>query len=278
MVVDLSVLVLPAFDDLADLPGEATPWRRAYDLESTIEIDGVPTPLRYSDDGLGVVPTGVGKVAAATTTTALCTSDHLDTEGTLVLSVGAAGGPPELAVGSVVIADRIVDWDDKCRFDPDGSIPLERNPYTEDQGVFELDADLIERARSAVTSVTLESIEAETASTPSVVTGTNLCGDELWHGQTLAEQVSWLVEASDAGTYRATEMEDAGTAGALERFDKLDSYLSIRGITNHDRPTDGQSARESFFDPTFESGFQVGIENAVRLAQAFVDDRLSNGT
>lgn len=70
-------------------------------------------------------------------------------------------------------------------------------------------------------------------------------------------------------------MEDAGTAAALERFDRLDRYLSVRGISNHDRPEPDTSARESLFDPTFEDGFEIGIENAVSVARRIVDDRLA---
>ncbi len=280
MTVDVDALVLPAFDDLEGLPGEAAPWRAAYDLDRTLRIDGVPTPVRYADRGLAVVPTGVGKTAATATTTALLTSDRIDLEGAVVLSVGAAGGPPTLPVGSVVLADTIVDWDDKCRFDPaDDGEPIAMNPYTEGRGRFDLDTELVADAGSLAEDVDLTAPRAEQSEAvppePAVVTGTNLCGDELWHGHELAEQVAWLVGAHDAGPYRATEMEDAGTAAALERFDRLDRYLSIRGISNHDRPDPGVPASESFFDPTFESGFEVGIENAVAVARAVVDDRLA---
>lgn len=277
MTVNVDVLVLPAFDDLEGLPGEAAPWRATYDLERTLRIDGVPTPVRYADRGNAVVPTGVGKTAATATTTALLTSDRIDLRGALVLSVGAAGGPPTLPVGSVVLAETVIDWDDKCRFDPAGDgVPLAMNPYTEGRGRFDLDAELVADARSLAEGVDLAVPGSERPeSDPVVVTGTNLCGDELWHGHELAEQVAWLLEAHDAGPYRATEMEDAGTASALERFDRLDQYLSIRGISNHDRPDSGVPASESFFDPTFESGFELGIENAVAVARAIVDDRLA---
>ena len=276
MTVDVDALVLPAFDDLEGLPGEATPWRAAYDLERTLRIDGVPTALRYCDRGLAVVPTGVGKTAATATTTALLTSDRLDLGGTLVLSVGAAGGPPSLPVGSVVIADTIVDWDDKCRFDSaDGEgEPLAMNPYTEGRGRFDLDAELDAHARSLADTVELAVPEGGSPD-PTVVTGTNLCGDELWHGHELAEQAAWLVDTYGAGPYRATEMEDSGTAAALERFGRLDRYLSVRGLSNHDRPGTDVPASESFFDPAFESGFGTGIENAVAVARAIVDDRLA---
>lgn len=273
MTVDVDALVLPAFDDLAGLPGEAAPWRAAYDLEETVRIDGVPTPLRYSNRGLAVVPTGIGKSAAATTTTALLTSDRLDLTGALVLSVGVAGGPPTLPVGSVLVADTIVDWDEKARVDPtgeDGEMPIIPNPYTEGQGVFELDSELVAEARSLAEGADLDSID----DAPSIVTGTNLCGDEIWHGHELAEQATWLVETYGAGPYRATEMEDAGTAASIDRFDRLDRYLSVRGISNHDRPAPGVSARDSLLAPTFEEGFEVGIENAVAVARTVVDDRL----
>ncbi len=281
MTLNVSVLVLPAFDELATLPSEATPWVSAYDLDEQVRIDGVPTPVRYADSGLAVVPTGVGKTAAAATTTALLSSDRLDLDDALVLSVGVAGGPPNLPVGSVVIADTIVDWDDKFRIDATGEVPIGLNPYTDDQGVFELDSDLVEEALTCSTEVDLvgsndESGSASTEQTgPTVETGTNLCGDELWHGLELAQQAAWFVAESGAGPYRATEMEDAGTAMALERVGHLDRYLSIRGISNYDRPTADVSARRSLFDPAFEAGFERGIENAVRVARTVVDDRLT---
>lgn len=277
MSVTLEALVLPAFDDLEGLTGEDEPWRRAYDFEPTA-IEGLPGPLLYTDSGLGLVPTGIGTTAAATTTATLCASGAVDLDDALVCSVGVAGGPPSLPIGSVVLADSVVEWDDKCRFDPeDGSVPLAPNPYTEGQGRFGIDPDLLARAESLASDVSLDppATTARADATPEVLTGTNLCGDELWHGRELAEQASWLVEQYDAGPYCATEMEDAGTAAALERFGHLDRYLSVRGISNHDRQRGGESARESFFDPRFEDGFDVGLENAVAVARAVIDDRLA---
>jgi len=270
MAIDLRALVLPAFEDLDGLPSEAAPWRRAYDLGETVSVSGVEAPLWYGESGLGVVPTGLGKVAAAATTTALCADERVSLSDALVCSVGVAGGPPALPVGSVVLADRIVDWDDKCRFDPGTDDPLALNPYTGESGVFEVDADRLSRAESLAAGVDLEGVGD---GGPAVVTGTNLCGDELWHGRDLAAQASWLA-AERGGRYRVTEMEDIGTATVLKRFGHADRYLSVRGISNHDRPTDGESARESFFAPEFEAGFEVGLGNAVRVARALVDDRL----
>jgi len=250
------------------------PWTREYDLSRTVEVDGVPEPVRYAKSGLGVVPTGIGKTAAATTVTALLGSDRLELAETLFCTVGVAGAPPELPVGSVVLAETIVDWDDKCRFDPEDSedSPLARNPYTGEAGVYDLDPGLVDCARGRTGNISLRRPDsAADSARPTVTTGTNLCGDELWHGRELAAQAAWLAERRDRDPYRVTEMEDAGTARALSRFNCLDQYLSVRGVSNHDRPTDDRSARESFFDETFEDGFAVGIANAIAVARAIVD-------
>lgn len=281
MSVALDALVLPAFEELDPLPtaGEVDPWEDAYDLTERVDVPGVPSPLRHDGAGLGVVPTGIGKTAAATTTAALRAGDAVDLTDALVLSVGIAGAPPDLPIGSVVIADAIVDWDDKCRFDPaDGAVPIAPDPYTEGQGVFEVDPDLVstatEVADDAVDLTTPADLEdAAEGRKPTVVVGTNVCADELWHGRTVAEHVSWFVEAVGRGPYRATEMEDAGTAAALRRFGLDDRYLSVRGVSNHDRPEPGNSSRESFETSLTETGLEVGLANAVRIARAVVDDR-----
>lgn len=270
VTVDLAVLVLPAFDELAGLPGEAAPWTDAYDFTSEIDLPGLATPLRYTDEGLGIVPTGVGKSSAATTATALLANDRIDLSEAVILSVGVAGAPPTIPVGSVLVTDKIVDWDDKCRFDGELAV----DPYTEGQGQYHLDPDLVAEIESLGESVDLDAPGSEPEGSPRLLTGTNLCGDELWHGAEIAEQAAWLVDQHDAAPYRVTEMEDAGTAAALERFDRLDSYCAIRSVSNHDRPTGTQSARESFFDDEFEDGFGVAVENAVAVARTVVDDRL----
>jgi purine nucleoside permease len=270
MTVTLDALVLPAFDNIEGLPGEAAPWHETYDLDSAVDVAGAPEPL-YHDGRIGMVPTGVGKAAAATTVSALLSTPQVDLGDALVCSVGVAGGPPTVPVGSVVLADTVLDWDDKCRFDGER---LALNPYTGEQGVFELDAGLVEWGRSVAAGVELrepaESVEHGAAGeeTPGILGGVNVCGDEHWHGEVVAEQVEWLLAERAVGEYRVTEMEDAGTAFALARFGLLDQYLTIRGVSNHDRPPAGGDPEEHMFDPTFESGFGVAVENAVRVARA----------
>jgi len=291
MTVSLDALVLPAFDDLEGLPSEAAPWDAHYDLDGVVEVPGAPAPLRH-DGRLGVVPTGVGKAAAATTVTALLSGPEVAFPDPLVLSVGVAGGPPSIPVGSVVVADTVVDWDDKCRLDGE---ELALNPYTGDRGVFELDPDLVERARAVGGDIDLrepdfgadvdlrepnfgaDDGEPPSRASPAVLGGVNVCGDELWHGQDMAGQVEWLLAERAVGPYRVTEMEDAGTAFGLSRFGLLDRYLTVRGVSNHDRPRTGREPKESLFDPAFEAGFGVAVENAVRVARAILAERPGPG-
>ena len=274
MTVDLSALVLPAFDGTDELPGEIEPWEQVYEFENELQIAGLTAPVQYTNSGVGVVPTGVGKTAAATTVTALLTSDKIRVDDALILTVGVAGAPPRLDIGSVVVADSVVDWDHKCRVDPeeDDQIPLVMNQYTGGV-VFDLHAEHVDWALTAATDVSLRTA-TDSSQNPRVVRGTNLCGDELWHGEGLAEQAEWLRKKHDVGPYLATEMEDVGTAFALDRFGYLDQYLSLRGISNYDRPLDDSSAKDNLFTPTFENGFEIGIENAVRIARKLIEKQL----
>ena len=276
MTVSPEVLVLPTYDDIEGIPSETTPWREAYDFDQTLEIPGVPWPLRYNDRGLSLVPTGVTKTASTASMAALLASDRLDCAETLFLTAGVAGAPPELPVGSVVVTDTVVDWDDKCRVEPDEeSVPLLINPYTEGDGYYELDTNLVERAEQLATAAELTPYPGSEAASPRVLTGTNVCADEFWHGEGVADHVEWLVDQYDAGPYRVTEVEDAGTATALDRFDRLDQYLSIRAVSNHDRPTDEKTPRENVFADDFEAGFEIGVENMMavsgRIVEAFLD-------
>lgn len=256
MAIELSGLVLPAFEDLPGLPSEADALIEHLHPSETYVVDGIDTPVAVTEDGIGVVQTGVGKVAAATTVTSLVSDETFELDETIVLSAGIAGGPPTVSIGSIVVASSIVDWDNKLRFDEptgDAMVPIAENPYNERNAVIDLEPDLVEAAVRAIDQPDLD-VVVESAATeagldvdaPSVHVGTNLCGDELFHGRRLADQADWLVEAHERSPYLATEMEDIGTAVALRRFGHLERYLSIRAISNPDRPTaDGGSLDET---------------------------------
>ncbi|WP_135825194.1 phosphorylase family protein [Halorussus ruber] len=296
----LDVLVLPAFaaedfrlpddhDESAEgLPTELDYWLESYDFANEIRVPGANAPVWYTDDGVGITPTGMGKTAAATTVTALLASPDIDLSEAYFVTAGVAGAPPSVAtVGSVFVADAVVDWDLKHRWadddgrkEGDGASPIDLLKYRPHDYVHRLDEDLVATAVEVAEEVELADAEEateyreryaeETAhESPFVGVGATVCGDEFWHGTPLSEQAAWLVEQYDAGVYATSEMEDFGTATALANFGKLDRYLSVRGVVNFDQPAPGRSASESLADGGLF--LDLGLENAFRVASAVVN-------
>ncbi|ELZ14673.1 phosphorylase [Haloterrigena salina JCM 13891] len=82
-----------------------------------------------------------------------------------------------------------------------------------------------------------------------------------------------LCEAYGIGPYVTTQMEDAATARALERFDLRDRYLSVRAVSNYDRPAPGESVTESFDgDP---ASLALAIDNAARVGGWVVEELIA---
>lgn len=288
MVISPDVLVLPAFGaDDADLTGtaasdELTRWLDGYDFSSTLDLQGSNADLHYTADGLAVTPTGMGKSAAAATLTAIYTTTEIDLSSTTLLTVGVAGAPPTIPAGSVVIADTIVDWDRKHRYDAEGvNPPIDLLSYRPSDYVWSLNADLVARVAAIVQKVDLSFAETvrqfhEEAGLddpdPIVHVGPSVSGDEFWHGTDLADHVKWFCERYDVDGYVRTEMEDAGTAVALSRFDALDTWVSIRAIANYDRPFGHWSPAEG----PQEVAYDLALRNAFRAGRATVSALLSN--
>jgi purine nucleoside permease len=276
MAISPELLVLPAFTtaDYAadpDDPDEVTRWLDARDFERH-SLGGVPKPVRY-DPGADValVPTGIGKSAAAATVSALCADDALALDEATLVTVGIAGAHPSAGtVGSVVVADSVVDWDLKERVDGRVS-PLS---WRARDYVWDLDDSLVDRVAGAARDADLADSEAAQAlrasydddRSPGVTVGPTVCGDEVWHGESAAADVERLCEACGVDGYATAEMEDAGTATALERFDALDRYVSLRAISNFDRAPPGGDPAES----AGEFRFDLATENAFRAGRAVV--------
>ncbi|MCO8245618.1 purine nucleoside permease [Haladaptatus sp. AB643] len=299
--ISLDVLLLPAFaaDDFEmkkDLPDEFERWLSTYEFENSASVPGANMPIYYTDDGIGITSTGMGKPEAAATVTAILASRKFDCSSAYFVTVGVAGTPPDVGtLGSVFVTDAIVDWDKKHRWAArDGETEAERNhplelfSYRPHDYVYHLNDELVAMALEAGKSVELRDSGASNAyrdhysqdaarADPSVAVGTTLCSDEFWHGETVAEQAQWLVDEYDAGTYATTEMEEMGTATALDRFGLLDRYLSVRGVVNFDRPYDGQSIRESLHDGVEKETFDATLDNVVSVGAAIVDELRADG-
>jgi len=276
MSLSPDVLVLPAFT-VAEYTGEASelaPWLDRYEFDQTREVPGVQYPLRIdTETSLALAATGIGKSAAATTVTALAAGEQLDLSETTIMSVGIAGcRPASGTLGSVFIADHVVDWDIKLRIGE----TIQPMQWLVDEYVWEIDEPLATRALQAAEGVDLvdsqqaAEIRAHYDDTrqPTVEIGTTVCGDEVYHGTATATQVESLCDSYGVEGFATTEMEDAGTVTALERFGLLDQYLSIRAAANFDREPAGGEPTESIDRDVFD----LGIENAARVGQAVVEE------
>ncbi len=276
MTIHPAVVVCPAFTD-AEYTGDASevdPWLDRYAFDRELDVAGVSHPVYYATDiGLALAPTGIGKAAAATTVSALAAGDDVALDEATLLTVGIAGCPPAAGtLGSVFVADRVVDWDIKLRIGETTS----RMQWLTDDYVWQLDESLVDRALAAAREVTLaDSGRAaeirqryDDSRSPAVEVGTTVCGDEVYHGTATATHVDALCESYGVERFATTQMEDAGTATALERFDLLDQYISIRAAANFDREPAGGDPTESIQQDVFD----LGIENAIRVGKAVVDE------
>ena len=284
-----SVVVLPAVGEgdaelPDDAPTELDRWLDAYDFERAIEVRGANASVRCTDSGIAVTPTGMGKVEAATTVTALLSSPRFELSDAYFLSTGIAGAPPDVGtLGAVFVADAVIDWDLKHRWSNESS-DVELLGYRPRDYAYQLDEELVERGVRIAETVDLRDTDewaayrrrydAEAArSTPFVATGATVCGDEFWHGRECSELARWLVEQYDAGAYATSEMEDFGTAATLDRFDALDRYLSVRSVANFDRPPKDESPEESLDDGL---AIDLALENAFRATSAIAESLAEN--
>lgn len=277
MTLAPDVLVLPAFSDAeyqgdADAPDEIEYWLAGFEFERERAIPGLPGPLRFAPAaGLALARTGIGKAAAGASVGALVASKTVDLSATTILTVGIAGCPPAAGpVGSVFVADRVVDWDRKHRVGDDIR-PISWRPADYEWG---LDTTLAEQVAEAAADATLadspsaQELRARYDDTrdPTVGVGPTVCGDELWHGRKVARQVEALCTAYGIDGYVTTEMEEVGTVTALDRAGLLEQYASVRAVSNYDRAPPGGDPRESA--DWIDIG--LGAENAYRAGRAVV--------
>lgn len=273
MVIRPEVVVLPAVrsTDYSGGVGDADEverWLDDYAFDEEVAVDGLNRPIRYdSSTGTLLASTGIGKSAAASTVSALLASEALHLDDAHFVTVGIAGCRPESGtVGSVFVADAVVDWDLKYRIG-ETTVPL---PWRTRDYVWALSEALTERAAGAAREATLSDSEAarelrqayDDDRTPGVEIGTTVCGDEVWHGEACAATVADLCETYGLDGFATTEMEDAATATALERAGYLDRYVSVRAAANFDRQPPGRDPTEDLYqhanDLATENGFRAG--------------------
>ncbi|MBP1986922.1 purine nucleoside permease [Halolamina salifodinae] len=269
----------------SDGSGELGRWIDGYgEFEREVSVPGAPTAIRVTDHGVGVTATGMGPTHAAASTTAYLLSDAVNPETTYFLTAGVAGVSPHAGtVGSVVLADHIVNWDAKKRYGKGTSVePWGFGPAH----AYELDRGLVDAAEDAARGVDLEDTPdarahrerytaAPAVDAPAIERGTSVAGADFWYGHTLANEVDSLVDYHGAGSYATTECEGFGSAVACDRFQALDRYLSVRAASNFDRPPQDEDAAGEWRlkGPAFRNAYRVGRVIADEIAKNWADWR-----
>lgn len=279
MTVSPAVVVLTAVTS-SDYGGEVgaadelTRWLEAYEFDRDIDVGGLDRPVRYdASTGTLLASTGIGKSAAASTVGALLATETLRFDDAYFVTVGIAGCRPDAGtIGSVFVADAVVDWDLKYRVG-ETTVPL---PWRKRDYVWELSGPLTERAAAAAREGTLADGEAarelreayDDDRTPAVAVGTTVCGDEVWHGEESAATVAELCDTYGIDAFATTEMEDAATATALERAGFLDRYVSLRAAANFDRHPPGRDPAADLY----RDANDLATENVFRAGRRVVED------
>lgn len=180
-------------------------------------------------DGRDIVlaETGMGKVNAALVTTLM--ADGFDCR-TIVFSGVAGGLDPELHVGDVVVADRLIQFDagliegEQLRTYQAGHVPF-INPT--DRLGYDVDTMLLDRVKGALQGLNLRPLSPQAGGEgrpAQIVYGTVLSGDQYLH--------SAAVRARLHGQFggRAIEMEGGAVAQVCEAFG-ID-WLVIRALSD----------------------------------------------
>jgi len=296
-------------EDTGDVPGEFQFWVERNDLQK------INAPAGWRDyylreDGLLVICTGGGITNAATSVSALALDERFDLSKAYWIVAGIAGCDPEDAsLGSAAWAKWIVDADLAKEIDareipqdwPYGYLALgAKEPNTLDDGwqvetvKFQLNEGLVEWAYDLTKDFPLRDYEdvkafreiysdyPNAARPPRVMIGDSLASSTYWHGFALNDWANdWVkLHTNGKGEFVMTNMEDTGTATALERISRtgkvdFQRLLVLRTASNFSTPPKGKDVAWSLLAeypanglPALEAAY--GVANAV--AQEIIDN------
>ena len=307
--IPVRVLILAKFEpDGLDGPvaGEARHYYDAYCRGGeAYAVPGCGNPL-YVKDGVALIVTGMGKINAAVTLTALLLDPRFDFSDAYFLGTGCAGSAAETTVmGDVVLVTATADYDlghhADCREMEDPARPTWFvNTYSDGDVCCRLDPVLTEKVWQLVKDLrprTTEKTHAAMRRTfreapwalrePRVLRGTAVTGDNYWKGLYGHRNAVAIAETYGCpDPYAVSEMEDHALARVLFRFGLLHRFINIRGSVNMDVFMDGLTP-EALWAPehsksitSAESGeaadlFPVAMENIFTVGRTVVDAVLS---
>jgi len=309
----IKVVVVTMFEhgnDAGDRPGEFQFWVEREKLDTVLRFPAGFRDLRLNADRgiLGIV-TGPGVTNATASIMALGYDSRFDLSKAYWLVAGiAAVDPDDASVGSAAWATHVVDGDLVREFDAresPGSWPYGRLAIGATQPnrlpdvaryeavAYELNAALADWAYRQTRDVALidnpelaaarakYKDQPNAARPPFVLKGDSLGGSTFWHGRVLTKWANdWTqLWTKGRGNFVMTNMEDNGTANALQRLSKAgradySRLLVLRTASNYSTPPPGVEATASIFAPYV--GLLPGLEAAYRVGSVVVHRILEN--
>ena len=304
----VKVVVLAAFEpgqDEGDTPGELQFWVERYPLPHTMKVPGVDRPVRYSDDGVLAVVTGM-RARPRETLAALILSDQFDLSKAYCIVAGIAGADPRTAsIGSAAWARWVVDADPAYEMDerdapddwpwalysPGADRPRVKGSAEGSSGMaWKLNAGLVNWAYGLTRDVALlDGPELEAARAgypeepaalkpPAVLLGDVLGTTRFWHGERRTRWArDWVrMWTNGAGVFVMTDCEDQGTLDVLTLYDKegrvdADRVLVLRTASNYSRQPKGASPVLKFTEGGALAGFEAAWRVGSPVVKALVD-------
>lgn len=301
--IPIKVVVLTTFEsgaDTGDRPGEFQFWAERLPLTKTLTVPGIERPVRYSEDGVLGVVTGM-RGRARESVAALALDPQFDLTRAYWIVAGIAGVDPRAgSIGSASWARYIVDADPIFEID-DREIPPDW-PYglyslnTSRPGVkgsaegssgmvWKLDAGLTDWAYALTRETPLPDSpalqrdrsrypeEPVAQRPPFVFIGDALGATRFWHGQRRTQWArDWVKLWTDGqGTFAMTDCEDQGVMDVLSLYGRLGRVdarrvLVLRTASNYSYEPLGQSQAIAFA----EGGAVAGFEAAYRVGSPVV--------
>ncbi|QHN04472.1 purine nucleoside permease [Granulicella sp. WH15] len=316
MPIPIRVVLITAFEpDAGPVPGELRHWIDRNHLDTVLPFPQGYRDLRFNEQGVLAITTGVGAARAAASVMALGLDPRFDLTYAFILINGIAGiDPVRGSLASAVWCDTVVDGSFAHEIDareipqewPDGFVPIGKSiPYEQplahrfngDDGiVFRLNSKLSEWAfelsrdtelldTPAMAERRAQFVPSEVANRkPYVLRGAELSSTTFWHGHLLSQRArNWVnYQTEDTATYTITGMEDTGILQSLRFLADaghidFDRVLILRTASNFDQQRTGITAAESLAETKVArySAYLPALENAHRVGNVVVQALLA---
>ncbi len=281
--VPIKVVIVTFFEvgeDTGDTPGELQNWVERMPLPESLPFDHGYRPLRYHEDGILAICTGVGTARSASSIMALGMDPRFDLSKAYWLMAGISGADPtDMSLGSAAWAEWVVDGDLSHSIDireapagwETGRIPLRKStPFelpletTLSGHVYRLDPGLVNWAFELTQDTPLmDTPEMEVRRkkfvgypegqrAPFVLKGDQLAAMNYWHGELMnAWANDWVAYYTEGqGNFVTTAMEDTGVLQALSFLDRagkvdVDRAMVLRTASNYSMQWPKGTAAES---------------------------------